>query len=268
MNCGTDCGTGYECVICLEEVEINKNITFTQCGHCFHSNCLIKNIAYNGYNCPYCRSSMADIPNNFRTIRENYNETDSESDSDGSDNSDNKSENESENVSDNESEAGYVYQRNQSTLREENMLLSFRLFHQRLNEANEVELINQYENDNQENEEDLIEIENQNYRNRNEENKENENNENEEKDDGDDDDEDEEENILISTQTRPSLDYISQKLIENNVSFNDLLVSLLIHHNDFSHIHDVDVSEQIIYSNIKTIISEYKNRNNNNNNRN
>ena len=151
--------------------------------------------------------------------------------------------------------------------------MSFRLFHRRLNEANEAELINQYENINEEHPADLFEIENQIYQENHKENEDNNNNvqdgqDGQDDEDDEDDEEDEEENIQISTQTRPSLVYISQKLIENNVSFNDLLVGLLIHHSDFSNIHDVDVSEQIIYSNIKTIISEYKNRNNNNRNNN
>ena len=50
-----------ECPICMEEINDN-NKTMTECGHLFHSACLMKNVAHNGFNCPYCRTSMAEVP--------------------------------------------------------------------------------------------------------------------------------------------------------------------------------------------------------------
>ena len=49
-----------ECPICMENIELNKNCVKTECGHDFHSNCLIKSIAFNGFGCPYCRFEMVE----------------------------------------------------------------------------------------------------------------------------------------------------------------------------------------------------------------
>ena len=48
-----------ECPICMEPIESNKNNIITECGHCFHAKCLMTNAAINGFNCPYCRTQMA-----------------------------------------------------------------------------------------------------------------------------------------------------------------------------------------------------------------
>jgi hypothetical protein len=53
-----------ECPICMEMIYNTVNICTTECGHCFHSNCLIKNISHNGFACPYCRKVLADNPKN------------------------------------------------------------------------------------------------------------------------------------------------------------------------------------------------------------
>ena len=54
--------TEIECPICFECVEPTKNCVTTECGHCFHTNCLMKNVAHNGFGCPYCRTAMAEEP--------------------------------------------------------------------------------------------------------------------------------------------------------------------------------------------------------------
>ena len=51
-----------ECPICMDEIEAEKNKVTTECGHCFHTSCLMKNVAHNGYGCPYCRTVMAEKP--------------------------------------------------------------------------------------------------------------------------------------------------------------------------------------------------------------
>ena len=38
------------------------NIVTTECGHCFHTNCLMTSVAHNGFGCPYCRAQMAAAP--------------------------------------------------------------------------------------------------------------------------------------------------------------------------------------------------------------
>lgn len=51
-----------ECPICLEQILANVNCVTTDCGHSFHTSCLMKNTALNGYDCPYCRTQMAETP--------------------------------------------------------------------------------------------------------------------------------------------------------------------------------------------------------------
>jgi hypothetical protein len=51
-----------ECPICMDPIDGEKNKVVTECGHCFHSNCLMTNIVHNGFGCPYCRAVMAEVP--------------------------------------------------------------------------------------------------------------------------------------------------------------------------------------------------------------
>lgn len=48
-----------DCPICYELVPTHNNCVTTECGHTFHTNCLLKHTVYNGYNCPFCRTSMS-----------------------------------------------------------------------------------------------------------------------------------------------------------------------------------------------------------------
>ena len=49
-----------ECPICMDPIEFNKNCLTTDCGHCFHTSCLMTSVAHNGFGCPYCRTKMAE----------------------------------------------------------------------------------------------------------------------------------------------------------------------------------------------------------------
>ena len=49
-----------ECPICMDMIDISKNCVTTECGHKFHTSCLMKNVSFNGFECPYCRSVMAE----------------------------------------------------------------------------------------------------------------------------------------------------------------------------------------------------------------
>lgn len=52
-----------DCPICMDCIEsTTKNCVTTECGHCFHTNCLMQSIAHNGFGCPYCRTKMAEEP--------------------------------------------------------------------------------------------------------------------------------------------------------------------------------------------------------------
>ena len=52
-----------DCPICMDCIEsTTKNCVTTECGHCFHTNCLMQSVAHNGFGCPYCRTVMAEEP--------------------------------------------------------------------------------------------------------------------------------------------------------------------------------------------------------------
>lgn len=48
----------HDCPICLDEINETKNKTITNCGHKFHTTCLMKNSSLNGFACPYCREQL------------------------------------------------------------------------------------------------------------------------------------------------------------------------------------------------------------------
>lgn len=51
-----------ECPICMDVIDITKNCVTTDCGHKFHCSCLMQNAAHNGFGCPFCRTAMAEEP--------------------------------------------------------------------------------------------------------------------------------------------------------------------------------------------------------------
>ena len=51
--------TTIDCVICFEVIG-DKNCLTTECGHKFHTSCMMKNITVNGFSCPCCRTLMAE----------------------------------------------------------------------------------------------------------------------------------------------------------------------------------------------------------------
>lgn len=55
MSCDT---TTTDCPICMDAVQTNINCVITECGHTFHTRCLLTNIVHNGFGCPYCRTEM------------------------------------------------------------------------------------------------------------------------------------------------------------------------------------------------------------------
>jgi hypothetical protein len=66
-----------DCPICMDVIEGNKNCVTTECGHKFHTNCLMKSVAHNGFGCPYCRTVMAEEVDEEETI---YTDVDEEDD--------------------------------------------------------------------------------------------------------------------------------------------------------------------------------------------
>ena len=52
-----------ECCICMDNIINTKtNCVTTECGHTFHTNCLMANVSHNGFGCPYCRQVMTEEP--------------------------------------------------------------------------------------------------------------------------------------------------------------------------------------------------------------
>ena len=47
-----------ECSICLNFLAVPLNIVITECGHIFHTSCLMSCIQHNGFDCPYCRAKL------------------------------------------------------------------------------------------------------------------------------------------------------------------------------------------------------------------
>jgi hypothetical protein len=47
-----------ECSICYEVINAKIDSVITQCEHCFHTSCLMKNVVINGYACPLCRRAL------------------------------------------------------------------------------------------------------------------------------------------------------------------------------------------------------------------
>ena len=65
-----------ECPICFDVINAT-NQTITECGHAFHTNCLMKNVLHNGVGCPYCRTAMCEEP---QSLEEDDDEEDDDED--------------------------------------------------------------------------------------------------------------------------------------------------------------------------------------------
>lgn len=75
-----------ECPICMDMIDVSKNCVTTECGHKFHTSCLMKNVAFNGFECPYCRSVMAeDDDEEDEEYEEDGEENDEDEDDDAED---------------------------------------------------------------------------------------------------------------------------------------------------------------------------------------
>jgi len=82
-----------ECPICMEGIEVTKNCVTTECGHSFHANCLMRNVAFNGFGCPYCRFEMVEDVSD----ESEYEEDDDDGEEDDNDNDDDDNDDDEEN---------------------------------------------------------------------------------------------------------------------------------------------------------------------------
>lgn len=177
-----------ECPICMNPIDGENNKVRTECGHLFHCSCLMKNAAHNGFGCPYCRSIMAEIPQEEESDINDW-------------------------LEDEDDDVVYALS---DTYRENEVLTSFRMFHQRL-DGEEVEEEVDRENDELTiNEDDAM--------------------------------------------PKPSYAYISEKLVSQGVTFNDLVKSIL--YNDQSDFGDspyeiFETKNEEIYTLFNNIILEF-----------
>ena len=71
------------CPICLEDIELCAyNYIKTECKHCFHATCFLKNTQHNGYGCPCCRKNIIApaLNYNYNNYYNNDNDNDNEND--------------------------------------------------------------------------------------------------------------------------------------------------------------------------------------------
>lgn len=77
-----------ECPICMLDIDTTNNRVTTECGHAFHTKCLLSNVAFNGFGCPYCRSEMVEesvANHNHEDDEDNDEDDDSDEDEDDED---------------------------------------------------------------------------------------------------------------------------------------------------------------------------------------
>lgn len=81
-----------ECPICMEMIDVSKNCVTTECSHKFHTSCLMRNVAFNGFGCPYCRTAMAEDDEEYNDDDEEYEEDDAEDDDEDEENAEGEDE--------------------------------------------------------------------------------------------------------------------------------------------------------------------------------
>ena len=178
--------TQKECPICMEIIDFNKNCVTTECGHCFHTNCLMTSVAHNGFGCPYCRTAMAE------QIKDEEEEEDDD---------------ESDYESDDEDE--------QEDLFDDYSLRGFRFF------------MNNIHGDTHEQED--LEEEDEDIRDR-----------------------------IRDAPPRPSAEFIVDKLLDDDITVEDLVKVLLLEHEEYDDSQeDLSRIESSVFRKIKTIISNF-----------
>ena len=169
----------HECPICMDVLSGTKNIVTTECGHCFHTNCLMTSVAHNGFGCPYCRTEMAAAP---------------------------------EESDDDDSEWG-SYDEDDDELYGDHSLRGARWLFQRAN-GEEVD-----------DEEDL-----------------------------EGEDEREELDIIV----KPSVEFLTRKLVSQGITMENMVQALLIDHDEYDNSLDGANFDGILFGKLRILISNYK----------
>lgn len=173
-----------DCPICMDTIVGLCNRVVTECGHAFHCSCLMQNAVHNGFGCPYCRTTMADIL---------------EDDEDDEDN------------------ISVI-----SSVFDDDVLATFRMFHQQIN-GEEVE--------------EVVESEEE-----------------------EDDEDEEDEGYDVNRQPCPQADYVTRKLMERGVTFEDLVKNILYQeHDDWGRLYNqYEQSSSEIYGKFRAVISSFR----------
>lgn len=175
-----------ECPICMDEINLGKNCVTTECGHRFHTNCLMTSVAHNGFGCPYCRSVMAEEVIEDEDEEDEYDEDEEEDDED-----------------------------------EDNALRGFRFFFNNItgNEHGDEDTAaedvrNAYVQ---------AQIEEQ----------------------------------IVEEQAIPSAAFVTQKLIEQGVTMEQLVKALLSGHEEYQNVEHIERADDELFGRTRTIISNY-----------
>jgi hypothetical protein len=171
-----------DCPICMEAISGHNNKVSTECGHCFHTNCLMKSVAHNGFGCPYCRTAMAEIQE--------------------------EKEDEESIRSDEEEDEEEVY--------DDYALRGFRFF---FNNLENVEHDSEDVEEEERVEEDVVEEE--------------------------------------AEEAKPSVQYVTQKLIQQGVTIEHLIRALLSGHDEYIEDEDLDRTEDYVFGQFRIAISNW-----------
>ena len=172
-----------ECPICMEEIVLTKNCVTTECGHCFHTNCLMTSVAHNGFACPYCRAAMAQAVND----------------------------DDDEYAEDDDDDSLYDFEDNEDALR------GFRFFFNNINSEEPEEadvaaedVMNAYQQE-----------------------------------------------LVEQQRAIPSIAIVTQKLVEQGVTIEQLVKSLLLDHEEYESDDSLERTDDELFGKVRMIISNY-----------
>jgi hypothetical protein len=172
-----------ECPICMEEIVLTKNCVTTECGHCFHTNCLMTSVAHNGFACPYCRAAMAQAVND----------------------------DDDEYADDDDDDSLYNFEDNEDALR------GFRFFFNNINSEEPEEadvaaedVMNAYQQE-----------------------------------------------LVEQQRAIPSIAIVTQKLVEQGVTLEQLVKSLLLDHEEYESDDSLERTDDELFGKVRIIISNY-----------
>lgn len=187
-----------DCPICMDAIVGTVNQVTTECGHCFHTNCLMSSVAFNGFGCPYCRTVMAE-----KQKKSHKDDEDSDSEDSEDDDSD---------YEDDEDDSLFDSYTENQTLR------GFRLFTNNIQglEHDELDIVDETE---------YAAYVNARYAANNEED-----------DEDEDEDEEEEDEDEESQSSSPPIAYIIEQIVKDGViTLEDLLFDRIVDYNRISH---------------------------------